>query len=238
MAVPPVGGREPAHGTHDTGDVPPRRKHRPSPPGQRSWRDHGTAELAAPVEDERRLPDRTAVPLTTRPHSQPDHHTNGVRPSGTSSLGPPEPSKIAAIPALRARQAREVSGLGCTGTNLAEQRCASLGRLGYRRLRPCQTVRRKGRALAPLHPDLLGSHNHPSDRPATPVSVSQWDQGSASAADAMQSIGPCAGPPAAYTPPHHALTARQESQQWVSIRPPKAAHRCPHPGNADSLGSA
>lgn len=29
----------------------------------------------------------TAVPPTTRPHSQPDHHTNGVRQSGTSSTG-------------------------------------------------------------------------------------------------------------------------------------------------------
>lgn len=29
----------------------------------------------------------TAVPLTTRPHSQPDHHAHGVRQSGTSSLG-------------------------------------------------------------------------------------------------------------------------------------------------------
>ncbi|MFF9221155.1 integrase core domain-containing protein [Streptomyces viridosporus] len=27
----------------------------------------------------------TAVPPNTRPHSQPDHHTNGVRQSGTSS---------------------------------------------------------------------------------------------------------------------------------------------------------
>ncbi|MFD8687374.1 DUF6584 family protein [Streptomyces sp. NPDC059651] len=28
----------------------------------------------------------TSVPPSTKPHSQPDHHTNGVRQSGTSSL--------------------------------------------------------------------------------------------------------------------------------------------------------
>ncbi|WP_454320801.1 integrase core domain-containing protein [Streptomyces phaeoluteigriseus] len=31
----------------------------------------------------------TAVPPNTRPHSQPDHHTDGVRQSGTSSVKPP-----------------------------------------------------------------------------------------------------------------------------------------------------
>ncbi|MEV5493619.1 DDE-type integrase/transposase/recombinase [Streptomyces bobili] len=74
-----------------------------------------------------------AVPPNTRPHSQPDHHTNGVRQSGTSSLRGEAGGRGRAVRPTRQPNSRERGNRSCP---LHASRPGQAGQRGQARCLP------------------------------------------------------------------------------------------------------